>query len=481
MGSKRAAGPSVADQFADAVGSPTAVPALSVADGSLVATLQRQSASTARVGQLLEVELSSVAPHPENARVDMGDLEGLASSIRELGVLQPLLVDDAARVLAERPELAEAIGDAQYLIRAGERRWRASRMAERPMIPIILAPAPDQLATYVTFIHENFYRKGLSPIEEARTFSHMIDVGLSQREIASRLGVDQAQVSRKLKLLTLPQDVQDGVQRGEVTFRDATRLTGLPVETTQGLWDRFSSRSTAWTLGMLIDEAERVLEREKNKAAHRAQIEERGDQVLENPAMLKSKTAQRLVDDDLVEAARSDGMLLAHPTPTGIEYYATVPIATKKTAETAAQVDEREAKIAKAARREAAAQLVQRPPTAGEAIRDLQRAVMYGTERARALDLAHRWLKKTLRAGLVGGEPIEDKYDWEKALRASKDADQRLWFAWALAIANDELTAAAPFIAWGSETADYLELLHLNTGYQPTDWEQARLKKIEGR
>ena len=133
--------------------------------------------SRATQAQIREVPISRILPNPAQPRLSYEEdsLTELADSIREHGVLQPILV---------RP-----VGG-QYELIAGERRWRASRMAQRDSIPAIVVDFDDETALEVSII-ENLQREDVSPLEEASMFRKMTDLGYSVRQLAQKIGKDK--------------------------------------------------------------------------------------------------------------------------------------------------------------------------------------------------------------------------------------------------------------------------------------------------
>lgn len=139
-----------------------------------------------------------------------GPLNELADSIRQMGILQPLTVS-----------LPDAYG--KHTLIAGERRWRAARIAGLTTVPVVMrAFSADDLA--VARLTENLLRVDLTPIEEAKAFRRLLDGGLSQRDLAERLGYGQAHISNRVRLLKLPDALQSRVISGEIGPSEARQL-----------------------------------------------------------------------------------------------------------------------------------------------------------------------------------------------------------------------------------------------------------------
>lgn len=165
--------------------------------------------------------LADVRPNPEQPRRAFAEeaLAELAESIRAQGVLQPILV---------RP-----LGDDKYEIVAGERRWRASQLAGQRSIPALIREMSPEQALAIALI-ENLQREDLSPMEEALGFKELRDrFGLSQDEIAARVGKSRSAVANMLRLLNLPQEIQDDLHDGRMTQGHARPL--LVVEDQEAL------------------------------------------------------------------------------------------------------------------------------------------------------------------------------------------------------------------------------------------------------
>jgi ParB family chromosome partitioning protein len=161
-----------------------------------------------------EVEIDSIDVGPMQPRsyFDPVSLAGLADSIKNHGIVQPLLV----RRRGERYELV-----------AGERRWRAAKMAGLSRVPIIVKEIPDQDLLEIALI-ENIQREDLNPIEEAQAYRNLIDtVGLTQDALAGRLGRDRSYITNYIRLLRLPDDIQQLVREGKLSTGHARTILGL--------------------------------------------------------------------------------------------------------------------------------------------------------------------------------------------------------------------------------------------------------------
>lgn len=166
--------------------------------------------------RLWHAPLSSIKPNPYQPRKNFShqDLEDLVNSIKEHGIIQPLIVSEAA--------------DGSYEIIAGERRFRAAQIAGLPTVPVIARPVKDLDKLELSLI-ENIQRRDLNPIEEAFAYERLVDeFGLTHEEIAKKIGKSRSYVSNTLRLLTLPSEIQKGLIDGAVSSTLGRTILGLP-------------------------------------------------------------------------------------------------------------------------------------------------------------------------------------------------------------------------------------------------------------
>ncbi|MEP6741232.1 MAG: ParB/RepB/Spo0J family partition protein, partial [bacterium] len=161
----------------------------------------------------ISIDLIDPSPLQPRGIFDEAKLDELAQSITANGVVQPLIV----RPKQDRFELI-----------AGERRWRAAQRAGLTRVPTIVRNVSDDKVLELALI-ENIQREDLNPIEEARAYKNLIDtVGLTQEVVAERVGRDRSYVTNFLRLLRLPEDLQELVQAGRLSTGHARTLLGLP-------------------------------------------------------------------------------------------------------------------------------------------------------------------------------------------------------------------------------------------------------------
>lgn len=170
--------------------------------------------------QAVKLNILDIEPNREQARKQFDDaaLSELADSIAQHGVLQPLLV---------RP-----IFGGGYQLIAGERRWRASRIAGLTQVPAIIKELTDEEAAVISLI-ENLQREDLNPVEEALGFASLIkDFNLTQDEAAKKVGKSRPAVANALRLLKLPEKVLDYVREGKLSAGHARAIAAIEDEKT---------------------------------------------------------------------------------------------------------------------------------------------------------------------------------------------------------------------------------------------------------
>lgn len=181
------------------------------------------------VGGLEEIPVTAIRPNPYQPRrhFDEEQLAALAESIREVGILQPILVRE--------------VGDVYELI-AGERRWRAARRVGMARIPALVRDT-DDASTLEHALVENVHRSDLNPLEEAAAYQQLVeDFGLTHEEVATRVGRSRAAVTNTLRLLQLPPAVQRLLRDGALSPGHARALLATPD---RALQERLAARAAA--------------------------------------------------------------------------------------------------------------------------------------------------------------------------------------------------------------------------------------------
>ena len=227
-------------------------------------------------GYLVELRLSDVGPNLHQPRTifDEDDLRELADSIKEVGVLQPIVVRKRplAQIEAARKENAASNDeshnmfdgrmDSMYELIMGERRWRASQIAGLQTIPAIVKTTADDDMLRDALL-ENLHRVALNPLEEAAAYQQMIDdFGLTQAQLSKSVSKSRPQIANTLRLLNLPATVQKKVSSGLLSAGHARALLGLPAEAdmeqlaTRIIAEGLSVRSTEEIVSMKAAESD---------------------------------------------------------------------------------------------------------------------------------------------------------------------------------------------------------------------------------
>ena len=179
------------------------------------ATMQNQEAGS------VTLPISQVEPglNQPRKRFDEDALADLAASIREHGIIQPLTV--------------RRLSSGYYQIIAGERRWRAAKLAGRREVPVVIIEADDRKVLELGLI-ENLQREDLNPVEEAEGYLALLtDFGLTKEELAQRMGKSRPAVTNILRLLALPEEVMALVEEGALSAGHARTILGAPTAALQ--------------------------------------------------------------------------------------------------------------------------------------------------------------------------------------------------------------------------------------------------------
>ncbi|MFC7596144.1 ParB/RepB/Spo0J family partition protein [Terrabacter sp. GCM10028922] len=207
-------------------GAPLAAEAVSRTDAAAAGTVDAADGSGLAVvpgAEFAEIDIDSIRPNPKQPRTvfDEDHMAELVHSIREIGVLQPIVV---RRIPADQLEDAEG---KTYELIMGERRWRASEAADLGVIPAIIKDTSDDDLLRDALL-ENLHRSQLNPLEEAAAYQQLLDdFGCSHEELATRIGRSRPQISNTLRLLKLPPLVQRRVAAGVLSAGHARALLGM--------------------------------------------------------------------------------------------------------------------------------------------------------------------------------------------------------------------------------------------------------------
>jgi len=178
----------------------------------------------------LECDIHRIRPNrfQPRRRFDPGELEELRDSIREQGILQPLLVRDDGR---------------GYEIIAGERRFRAAKLAGLQKVPVVVRQVDDVNMLEISIV-ENIQREDLNPLEEAEAYHRLIsDFGLTQDNVAERVGKSRPTVTNAVRLRSLPEPIKESIRSGELSMGHARALLGVDGSARQlAAWRKVVSR-----------------------------------------------------------------------------------------------------------------------------------------------------------------------------------------------------------------------------------------------
>lgn len=166
-------------------------------------------------GRVMDISIDEISPNPWQPRRDFDEesLNALASSIRENGLIQPVVVRKKK--------------DGTYELAAGERRWRAAKIAGLTVIPAISKEYDDRSMAEMALV-ENLQRKDLNPVDEGMAYRKLMDeYGLTQENISQKVGKSRPYVANMVRLLDLPEEVKDFLSKGQLTAGQARPLLGF--------------------------------------------------------------------------------------------------------------------------------------------------------------------------------------------------------------------------------------------------------------
>lgn len=203
-----------------------------------------------------EVDIDEVRPNPGQPRLkfDQGSIDELAQSLKETGIIQPILVVPY---------------DDHYKIIVGERRWRAAQTAGLKKIPVLIRSIPEDKQLEVSLV-ENLHREDLNPLEIALVYRRLTqEMNCTQEQVAEKVGKDRASVANYLRLLNLPQEIRDFLAEGKVSMGQARALlsledSGLQVSLARLIIEKnFSVRDVERMVGRL--QKKKTLKKRKEK------------------------------------------------------------------------------------------------------------------------------------------------------------------------------------------------------------------------
>jgi ParB family transcriptional regulator, chromosome partitioning protein len=183
--------------------------------GALIPTEEEGTISS---GNYRSVPVDQIAPNPMQPRheFELESLTELSESLKQNGMMQPLVVHEQ---------------HGRFVLVAGERRFRAARMAGLADVPVLIIDTPDQTRMLELALIENIQRENLNPLELATAYRKLIEqCHITQNDLGGRVGKSRAAVSNTLRLLTLPSDIQEMIRKGQLTEGHARAILSLPDE-----------------------------------------------------------------------------------------------------------------------------------------------------------------------------------------------------------------------------------------------------------
>lgn len=229
-----------------------------------------------------ELPLASIRANPFQPRQfwDDNELKDLAESIRQNGIIQPILVRPA--------------GEGQFEIIAGERRFRAAQLAGLVSVPVLVRQATDEQMLELALV-ENIHRTGLNPIERARAYQKYIQTfSLTQTEAAQRLGEDRSVISNHLRLLDLPPEVQQLLIDNQLSMGHARAILALQDDEVRrklahrAMTGRLSVREVESIVRRILEREQKSENQKKEKAAYILDLERRLEAILGTKVRIES-------------------------------------------------------------------------------------------------------------------------------------------------------------------------------------------------
>ena len=228
----------------------------------------------------IEIPISSISPNPNQPRKDFNDnhLRDLADSLRNSGVLQPVVV--------------RRFGEGYQLI-VGERRWRAAKLAGLERVPAVVRDATDAESLELALV-ENLLREDLNPIEEAEAYQRLLaEFAWTQEQLAQRVGRDRSSISNCLRLLKLPDVIQEDLRTGRLTMGHARALLPLP-----GAVEQLKLREEILSHSWSVRATEADVQRSRHRPARRVNRRSPELSAIEDALRSALLTRVRLIGSD---------------------------------------------------------------------------------------------------------------------------------------------------------------------------------------
>lgn len=430
-------------------------------------------------GDVLDIPLSDLTPNPFNDIRTMGDLNGLAESIKEDGLLQSIVVMHTEQFVAQWPQFAE--GDkaitTKYVIAFGERRWRATGIAGLPVISSVLNNAVVPKIRRVLLV-ENLQRQAYSPMEEARNFLRLHrEEGMSYREIAKEVKIGSTHVSRRLQLVSLPDVVQAAVEDGTLNVTDARRLA-------EELKDSPDEQEAAWRYA--VEHEVTIKEAIRAVNAGDVPVNEEAPETTEQPAEEQSDIPEQRTDSEQSPDASNELEQQQESAPQSQTAEDEAPknkpepkkpAAPKARPGTAADRSARERSNAAADRMEACLHLVRSGyvPDEKQLSALYARTLLSPIQQGPAKTRAHAWLREAGR-DVIG---VSDSDSYFQAVLSSGNDELVQLATFVTALAASEIRAKDNRRQWDRTDAAHVEFLIQAANYVPaTQWERDQLTKF---
>ena len=241
--------------------------------------------------------LDSIEPLPDQPRriFEEEKLEELARTIREKGVLSPVIV---------RPK-----GDGRYQLISGERRWRASRMAGLNAVPAIIKEVSDREAVELALI-ENIQRENLSPIEEARAYQKLLDLyDLKQEDLSKRLGKDRSTIANSIRLLKLPEEARIALEENRISAGHARCILSVPIEFQQAFLEEIIKK------GLSVRAAEKKVKQILGSPKEKQSPEKPVDQAIQLEELRKQLRSVLSTQVKIVSGKRKGKIIIEYYNP----------------------------------------------------------------------------------------------------------------------------------------------------------------------
>ncbi|MFJ5143061.1 ParB/RepB/Spo0J family partition protein [Streptomyces sp. NPDC088707] len=423
-------------------------------------------------GEGLTIAVEDITANPYNDR-DLGDLTGLADSIRIDGLVQDVTVMHTGEFAKHFPEAAAGI-TTKYVLAFGERRWRATQLIGLDKITAVLR---NDLAPKIRRIlfAENFHRKQLSPVEEARTFHRMhTEEGMSYREIADELSLKTpAHVSRRMELLKLPAELQGIVGTEGGPGVTVARAIGSELSTPE-------EQLAAWEL---MSGEEPLSLKEAVRRLRSGEAVPQGNNVPEPRAAGDVETSQEVAETselnappEQAEPAPSKGLDAGDAEGPKEQKLVAPQKPATSIAKPGADRETAQRQHASADRDQTCLSMIttaaELSPEQSDAL--FARALLAPTQQAAARSRAQRWLRE---AGKSGFE-ITDTESYFEAVLSSGNADLIKTVTFATALAASEIRARDGRRQWDRHDAEHVRLLIDAGKHVPeSEWERRQLAK----